>query len=37
MISLIAEFQHVAEMNLSTENKRTNGHGEQTCGGQRGL
>uniref|UniRef100_A0A8D0R4F5 Uncharacterized protein n=1 Tax=Sus scrofa TaxID=9823 RepID=A0A8D0R4F5_PIG len=31
MISLICEIQNMAQMNLSTEQKQTHRHGEQTC------
>ena len=32
MISLICEIQNVAQISLSTKQKQTPGHREQTCG-----
>ena len=37
MISLICGIQHIAQMNLSTEQKQSYRHGEQTCGCQEGA
>ena len=36
MISLICEIYNMAQMNLSTKQKQTQRHGEQTCGCQKG-
>ena len=36
MISLLCGIQHIAQMNLSTEQKQSYRHGEQTCGCQEG-